>query len=110
PIYAVNRFMIYALYPECNLSIHVMWGLRKQNTVFAIGSSIVNRTSKTDIGELALQYGGGGHTNAGTCQVPNNEAEQVLHELIQQITAENSTSVDDGSSVAASKILSSVAD
>ncbi len=110
PIYAVNRFMIYALYPECNLSIHVMWGLRKQNTVFAIGSSIVNRTSKTDIGELALQYGGGGHTNAGTCQIPNDEAEQVLHELIQQITAENSTSVDDGSSAAASKILSSVAD
>ncbi|MEE8292587.1 MAG: exopolyphosphatase [Candidatus Tectomicrobia bacterium] len=90
-IYAVNRFMIYALYPECNISLHAMWGLRKQNTVFAIGNSILDRTSKTNIGELTLQYGGGGHINAGTCQVPNEQAEQVLHELIERITAENAT-------------------
>jgi nanoRNase/pAp phosphatase (c-di-AMP/oligoRNAs hydrolase) len=90
-IYAVNRFMIYALYPECNISLHAMWGLRKQNTVFAIGNSILDRTSKTNIGELTLQYGGGGHVNAGTCQVPNDQAEQVLHELIERITAENAT-------------------
>ncbi len=87
-IYAGNRFMIYALHPECNISIHVMWGLNKLNTVFATGKSIVTRTSKTDIGELMLAYGGGGHTNAGTCQVENDEADQVLGELVEKITAD----------------------
>lgn len=87
-IYAGNRFMIYALHPECNISIHVMWGLNKLNTVLATGKSIVTRTSKTDIGDLMLQYGGGGHTNAGTCQVENDEANQVLGELVEKITTD----------------------
>ncbi len=84
-IYAGNRFVIYALFPECNISIHVLWGLKKQNTVFAVGKSIFNKTSKTNIGELMLRYGGGGHQNAGTCQIENDKASQVLKELIAQI-------------------------
>ena len=87
-IYAGNRFMIYALYPECNISIHVLWGVKQQNTVFATGKSIVNRSSKTNIGSLMLQYGGGGHQNAGTCQIDNDKAESVLLELISKINAE----------------------
>ena len=86
PIYAGNRFMIYALYPDCNISIHVLWGLKKQNTVFAIGKSIVNRSAKINIGELALRYGGGGHEKAGTCQIDNDKAEAVLKELIRTST------------------------
>ena len=85
-IFAGNRFMIYALYPECNISIHVLWGLNKLNTVYATGGSITNRTSKTNIGELMLKYGGGGHEAAGTCQVENDDAERVLGELIEAIT------------------------
>ena len=84
-IYAGNRFVIYARYPETNISIHCMWGLKKQNTVFAIGKSILNRTSKTNIGDLCLKYGGGGHENAGTCQVENADAARVLGELIAVI-------------------------
>ncbi|EXJ15604.1 exopolyphosphatase [Imhoffiella purpurea] len=87
-IWAGNRFMIYALYPQCNISIHVLWGLKQQNTVFATGKSIFDRSSKTDIGELMLQYGGGGHHAAGTCQVENDRAEQVLGELIERINAD----------------------
>jgi nanoRNase/pAp phosphatase (c-di-AMP/oligoRNAs hydrolase) len=87
-IFAGNRFMIYALYPDCNISIHCMWGLNKLNTVFATGKSIVNRTSKTNVGELMLKYGGGGHEAAGTCQVENEDAERVLGELIEQINAD----------------------
>ncbi|GHU35823.1 exopolyphosphatase [Betaproteobacteria bacterium] len=87
-IYATNRFMIYALYPETNISIHVLWGLKKQNTVFATGKSILDRSSKTNIGELMLTYGGGGHHAAGTCQVPNDEAESALQKLIKQINAD----------------------
>lgn len=87
-IYAVNRFMIYALFPKANISIHVMWGLKQQNTVFAIGKSILNRTSNTDIGKLCLVYGGGGHQNAGTCQLANSEANEHLADFIARITTE----------------------
>lgn len=85
-IYAGNRFMIYALFPDTNISIHQIWGLKKQNTVFAVGNSIINRTSKTNIGELMLKLGGGGHENAGTCQVDNDKSEEILQDLIKQIT------------------------
>jgi nanoRNase/pAp phosphatase (c-di-AMP/oligoRNAs hydrolase) len=84
-IWAANRFMIYALYPQCNISIHVLWGVQKQNTVFATGKSILDRGSKTNVGELMLQYGGGGHNAAGTCQVDNDRAQDVLLALIKQI-------------------------
>jgi len=87
-IYAGNRFMIYALFPNCNISIHVLWGVKQQNTVFATGKSIVNRSSKTNIGELMLQYAGGGHENAGTCQVANDKADAVLNELMVKINAD----------------------
>ncbi|MDR2560230.1 MAG: exopolyphosphatase [Holophagales bacterium] len=87
-IWATNRFMIYALFPHINISIHVMWGVHKQVTVFATGKSILNRTSKTNIGELMLQYAGGGHAAAGTCQIDNDKAESVLQELIQKIRAD----------------------
>ena len=87
-IYATNRFMIYALFPQVNISIHVMWGVQKQNTVFATGKSIVNRSSKTDIGALMLAYQGGGHEAAGTCQVENDQADGVLQKLIETITAD----------------------
>ena len=76
-IFAVNRFMIYALHPESSISMHVIWGLKQRNTVFAIGNSILNRTSKVNIGELCLDYNGGGHRNAGTLQVANEVAEQT---------------------------------
>jgi len=85
-IYAGNRFMVYALYPQTNISMHIMWGLQRQNTVFAIGKSIVNRTSPVNIGLLCLEYDGGGHANAGTCQVANDKANSVAQELIERIS------------------------
>lgn len=87
-IWAGNRFVIYALFPQCNISMHVLWGKNKQNSVFAIGKSILNRTSKTHIGNLMLRHGGGGHEAAGTCQIENLKAEQVKKELVDQITTD----------------------
>jgi len=87
-IWATNRFMIYALFPQVKVSIHVMWGVQKQNTVLATGKSILDRSSKTNVGELMLQYGGGGHHAAGTCQVDNDNATTVLRELITKINAD----------------------
>lgn len=87
-IWAGNRFMIYALFPEANISIHRIWGMKKQNTVFATGKSIFDRSSKTNVGELMLKYGGGGHEAAGTCQIDNDKADEVLNELIEAINAD----------------------
>lgn len=84
-IYAANRFLIYALFPQCNISIHQMWGFKQQNTVFATGKSILDRSSKTNVGELMLKYGGGGHNAAGTCQIEHEREEEVLRALIEQI-------------------------
>ena len=84
-IYAGNRFMIYALYPECQISIHVAWGFRKQNTAVMIGKSIVNKASNADIGELCLKYGGGGHRNAGTCQLDNDKVDAELPDIIKAL-------------------------
>ena len=82
-IYTGNRFVPYALFPECDISVHVIWGVRQQNTVFAIGKSILDRGSPVNVGSVCLRYGGGGHEAAGTCQVPNDRAEAVTAELIE---------------------------
>jgi hypothetical protein len=80
---AGNRFMIYALFLECRVSMHVIWGFKQQNTVFAIGKSIIDRTSPIDIGAICLEYGGG-HKAAGTCQVDNA---RVVAELIEKLAS-----------------------
>jgi nanoRNase/pAp phosphatase (c-di-AMP/oligoRNAs hydrolase) len=87
-IHPTNRFTIYALFPQCNISMHVLWGLKQQNTVFATGKSIIDRSSRTNVGELMLSYGGGGHEAAGTCQVDNDQAVRVQRELVGRITAD----------------------
>ncbi|MBK8320124.1 MAG: exopolyphosphatase [Betaproteobacteria bacterium] len=87
-IWATNRFMIYALFPQTNISIHILWGVQKQNTVFATGKSILDRGSKTNVGELMLEFGGGGHQAAGTCQVDNDQAAATLQTLITRINTD----------------------
>ncbi|MGF1718809.1 exopolyphosphatase [Vibrio kyushuensis] len=87
-IYAGNRFMIYAVFPQCNISIHKMWGFQKQNIVFATGKSIFDKGSKTNVGELMLKHGGGGHKAAGTCQINIEKADEVEQILIEKITAD----------------------
>ena len=89
-IYTGNRFLLYSLFPDQNISMQVMWGLNKQNTVITCGRSIINRTSHVDIGSLMLQHGGGGHKRVGTCQVPNDRADEIVKEMIAQINASDS--------------------
>lgn len=82
PIYTGNRFLVYALFPEANTSIWIVNGFQNQNCVFACGHSILNHSSKTDIGALMRRYGGGGHEAAGTCQVSHAAAEETLQSLL----------------------------
>jgi len=84
-IYAGNRFVLYTMFPSANISIQVMWGFQKQNIVITCGHSITNRTSKTNVGSLMLAHGGGGHRAVGTCQVPQEKADEVLEELIARM-------------------------
>lgn len=84
-IYAGNRFMVYAMYPETQISIHVAWGFKKQNTAVMIGKSIINKASNANIGELCLKHGGGGHKNAGTCQLDNDKVDELLPGIIKAL-------------------------
>ena len=84
-IYAGNRFMVYAMWPETEISVHVAWGFQRQNTAVMIGKSIINRASDFNIGELCLSYGGGGHANAGTCQLENDIVDEKLPEIIKAL-------------------------
>ena len=84
-IWAGNRFMVYALFPQCSVSVHVIWGKNKQNTVLAVGKSIFNKTNKTKIGDLMLEHGGGGHDAAGTCQLNNLRVDEILDDIIQKL-------------------------
>ncbi|MEV4640962.1 exopolyphosphatase [Actinoplanes sp. NPDC049548] len=92
-IFAGNRFMVYALFPEARVSVHIIWGFKKQNTVFACGKSILDRTSPVNIGEVMLRYGGGGHQAAGTCQVAHEDAERAQHEIIEALKSPRTVSV-----------------
>jgi nanoRNase/pAp phosphatase (c-di-AMP/oligoRNAs hydrolase) len=74
-IYSGNRFLIYSPYPEQNISVWLIDGRYKQNCIYAVGHSIIKRTSKTDVGFLMLKYGGGGHKVVSTWQVPYEKAD-----------------------------------
>ena len=87
-IYAGNRFMVYAMYPETQISVHVAWGFKKQNTAVMIGKSIINKDSNANIGDLCLKYGGGGHRNAGTCQIDNDKVDEALPDIIAELNTD----------------------
>ena len=90
-IYAGNRFMVYALNPQTRVSIHVMWGRERRNSVLAVGKSIVDRTSPVNIGSIMLTQGGGGHVAAGTCQVEHADLERVLDRVIAEVATPRPT-------------------
>ncbi|GAB5443885.1 MAG: exopolyphosphatase [Fuerstiella sp.] len=91
-IYSGNRFLVYALFPECNVSVHLLRSRVPETTVLAIGKSILNRTNPVDVGSLCLQHGGGGHVAAGTCQIPASEADSLLPDIVQ--TLDNSIELE----------------
>jgi nanoRNase/pAp phosphatase (c-di-AMP/oligoRNAs hydrolase) len=86
-IYAGNRFVVYAMFPQCDISMHVMWGREKLNTVYTVGKSIFDRGNPMNVGSLMLCHGGGGHHAAGTCQGPNDGAQAMKEGLIEEVVA-----------------------
>ena len=96
-IHAGNRFMVYALFPQARVSVHVIWGKQQQNTVLAVGKSNLDRCSAADIGAVMLRYGGGGHVAAGTCQVPHDAAERVINEVVAAVGSQREYAAPAGS-------------
>lgn len=88
-IYAGNRFIVYSKYPEVNISLQIMWGIQKRNIVVSVGKSVLNRTSRVNVGRLMLKYGGGGHEAVGTCQLDVDGAEEKIQEIVYQILQDN---------------------
>jgi len=83
-IYAGNRFIIYTLYPQQNISVWIVDGRNKSNVAITVGHSIINRSSTTDVGSMLLYYGGGGHKQVGTCQVTYDEADRIINEITEK--------------------------
>jgi nanoRNase/pAp phosphatase (c-di-AMP/oligoRNAs hydrolase) len=84
-IYAGNRFLLYTLYPEQNISVWVVDGKKRVNTVITVGYSIIKRTATVDVGHLMLKYGGGGHKAVGTCQIPFEDTDKIIREILDAV-------------------------
>jgi nanoRNase/pAp phosphatase (c-di-AMP/oligoRNAs hydrolase) len=84
---AGNRFLVYMLFPEANVSLRVHWGPSHDSVVAAVGHSIFNRTCKTSVGDLMSRYGGGGHRGAGTCVLPVERAADAIDEILFELQA-----------------------
>ena len=86
-IFTGNRFLLYSLFPEQNISLQTMWGFKKQNTVITCGYSILKKDATVDVGSLMLEHGGGGHRQVGTCQVPVEDADKTIQKFIDLLNA-----------------------
>ena len=85
PIYTGNRFLIYSMYPDQNISAWIVSGKGGQGCSVAVGYSVLNRTSDIDVGSLMLKYGGGGHKAVGTCQFSNEKMEEMVPKLLEEL-------------------------
>jgi len=85
PIYTGNRFLIYSMYPEQNISAWIVSGREGQGCSAAVGYSILNRTATLDVGSLMLKYGGGGHKKVGTCQFSSENMDTELPKMLAEL-------------------------
>jgi hypothetical protein len=78
-----NRFLVYTLFPEANISLRAHRAPGPAHVAVAVGHSIFNRSSKTNVGELMSRHNGGGHKGAGTCLLPAADADRLIGALIE---------------------------
>ena len=87
PIYSGNRFLIYSMYPEQNISVWIVNGRGGKGCSAAVGYSVLNKTSHVDVGSLMLKYGGGGHKKVGTCQFTDDNMAEELPKMLAELSA-----------------------
>lgn len=78
-----NRFLVYSIFPQCNVSVRVQWGPKKEFVAVTIGRSIFNKTCHINAGHLCSDYGGGGHKGAGGCVLDPQVADRQLAGIIR---------------------------
>lgn len=84
-IYAGNRFIVYSMYPDQNVSVWIVSGKGGAGCSAAVGYSVMNRTCNVDIGSLMLRYKGGGHKAVGTCQFNDDEMKTLLPQMLDEL-------------------------
>ena len=84
-----NRFLVYSLFPEANVSLRLAWGPRREAVVVNVGWSIFNRTCKTNLGVLMSLYGGGGHRGAGSCMLPRETADAQARQIVDALRSKD---------------------
>lgn len=80
-----NRFLVYTLYPEANVSVRFFDSPDGRISTISVGHSIFNRTCRSNIGSLLGEYRGGGHRGVGTAQFPKAESEPRFAEIIARL-------------------------
>jgi hypothetical protein len=80
-----NRFLIYTVFPDVNVSVRLQWGPGKKFIATTLGHNIFDRSCKTDIGQLCGMYGGGGHRGAGACVLDPKEADRQVKEIVETL-------------------------
>ena len=85
PIYTGNRFMIYSMYPEQNISAWIVSGRGGMGCSAAVGYSIINKTCDVNVGSLMLKYHGGGHKKVGTCQFTDENMATELPKMLEEL-------------------------
>lgn len=84
-VYCCNRFLIYAVFPDAKVSVHLFRATHPGRILVAAGKSIFDRSATINLGLLMLEYGGGGHAAAATCQVDEADAEDTIAEIVERI-------------------------
>ncbi|MEM6453810.1 MAG: exopolyphosphatase [Acidobacteriota bacterium] len=80
-----NRFLVYTLFPESNVSVRVQFSQRLDAVMVKVGHSIFNRTCQTSVGELMSEYGGGGHRGAGSAPLDVLHADMKIYAILDAL-------------------------
>jgi nanoRNase/pAp phosphatase (c-di-AMP/oligoRNAs hydrolase) len=80
-----NRFLIYTIFPDSNVSVRIQWGPDKKFVSVTLGHNIFNRMSRSNCGKICSDYGGGGHKGAAACPLDSEKAEHQIAEIVQRL-------------------------
>lgn len=81
-----NRFLVFALFPRINVGVRLQWGPKRDFAMLTLGHSIINRTCRTNVGELAARYGGGGHRGAASIKL-TDDADALIEMIVGELKA-----------------------
>lgn len=84
-VYCGNRFIVFASHPDQNIEIRLEWDKDRENVLISCGHSILNRTSRTNVGKLMFEFEGGGHEKVGSCRVPKDQWQKAFDRILEKM-------------------------